>query len=278
MVVARIIALLMISGIPLAAARPCAAQDVDARAEAARLFKTGDADFAAGHYGDAAGAFERSNRLVPRAAAVYSAARAWDAAGAIDRAADDYDEALSRTDLHGAEADDARRRLGELEPRLGVVSVRAPEDARVWVGHVDGALGSVRSHVAPGDYDVRVERAGDRPWLKHVHVAGGESTALSAELVAAAPVVVEEKPAGAPAAAPRNRVPMWIALGVAAAGAIASGVLYAETVHARDAFDGSGDHDPHLRDAATNWRTATYVGYAFTGAALAAGATFYFVW
>jgi hypothetical protein len=260
---------------------PCAAQEVDARSEAARLFKDGAAAFGDGRYPEAAADFEASHRLVPRAAALYSAARAWDAAGTLERAADDYEGALERTDLHGVEADDARQRLVVIGPRVAVVSVHAPDDARVWLGHASGVIGSLRVHLAPGEYDARVERAGDRPWLHHLRADAGATVNLVAELTpigsggAAPPPSGRETP---PTPARRDRTWTWLALGAAAAGAISSAVLYAQSSHARDEFDASGDRDPHLRDVALSWRTATYVGYGFTAAALAAALAFTVVW
>lgn len=253
------------------------AQDEGARAEAARLFKQGSTEFAEGRYAEAAESFDASHRLVPRAAALYSAARSWDAGGAIDRAADDYQWALSRTDLHGAEAEDARKRLAVLQARVGVVSLQAPDDARVWLGHVRGALGAVVLHLMPGEYDARVERSGDAPWLRHLTVAAGAAFTLTAAI---APVDPRPPPAlPRPAAAPATlRTLTWTALGVAAAGALASGVLYAASAHARDQFDATGDRDAHLRDAALSWRTAAYTSYGVTAAALAAGVTLYLVW
>ncbi len=260
------------------------AQEADARSEAARFFKVGASDFAAGRYESAAHAFEGSHRLVPRAAAIYSAARAWDASGAIDRAADDYQVALEHTDLHGAEADDARKRLSEITALVAVVSVRAPDDARVWIGHVEEALGSVQTHLLPGDYEARAERAGHAPWSSVVHATAGGDVTLVASLVSLPPVAATTPgPPTRLAAAvdtphAKDRTWTWIALGVAAAGAIVSGILYAETVSANNQFDATGDRDPNLRSSATSLRTATYAGYGVTGAALATGVTLYFVW
>ncbi|HEY3820540.1 MAG TPA: PEGA domain-containing protein [Polyangiaceae bacterium] len=252
------------------------AQDDDARAQAARLFKEASTDYAEGRPADAAPKFEASHRLVPRAAAIYSAARAWDASGALDRAADDYEGALERTDLHGAEADDARKRLEEVGARVGVVALQTADDAHVWIGHVQNALGSVRVHLVPGDYDARVERSGFVPWSNRVHVDAGQVVRVEATL---APVAVLQPapPEHHVEARPRDRTVAWVSVAVAAGAAVVSAVLYAETVHARDQFEASGNADAHLRDAATAWRTATYVGYGVAGAAAGTGAVL-FVW
>jgi tetratricopeptide (TPR) repeat protein len=252
-------------------------QDDDARARAARLFREATADYEAGRMADAATKFETSNKLVRRAAAIYSAARAWDASGDIERAADDYDGALERTDLHGAEADDARKRLSEIGPRLGIVALDAPEDAHVWIGHVHDELGSVRVHLLPGDYDARVERSGYQPWSKRVHVESGAVVHPGVVLV----LVVADNPVQLTrpetAATHPERRWAWIALGVAAAALVTSIVGYAEAVHARDQFEAGGDHDGQQRSTATTWVTVTYVGYAVTGVAAAGGAAL-FVW
>ena len=273
---------LLLATCALLAPRFSAAQEPDDRSEAARLYKQATTDFAAGRYESAARAFEGSHRLVPRAAALYSAARAWDAGGAVDRAADDYQDALEHTDLHGAEADDARKRLSEIGPLVAVVSVKAPDDALVWVGHVEGSLGGARTRVLPGDHEARAELAGHAPWRQAFHAtAGGEVTLVaSLEALPPAPAPMTPPPADSAAEAPRpkDRTWTWVALGIAAAGAVASGILYAETVHARDQFDASGDRDAHLRDTATSLRDATYAAYGVTGVAAAAGVTLYFVW
>lgn len=249
-------------------ARVVRAQDDDARARAATLFKQAAADYAGGHTEQAALEFEASHALVPRAAAVYSAARAWDANGALDRAADDYESALERTDLHGVDAQDARRRLDEIAPRVAVVTIAAPKDAHVWMGHVEDHLGELRVRLLPGEYDARVERSGDEPWHQHVRVGAGQTLRLEPALAA---TIVRAPPESPPPRVARNRTPAWVSLGLAAAAAIVSVVLYAETLHARDTFEASGDVDPHLRNVATTWRTSAYVGYGVTGAAAATG-------
>src|SRR5262249_47150270 len=76
------------------------AQDEDRTLAMAR-FRAASEAYGRGEYAAAARAFEESYRLVPRAAAVYNAARAWQAAGERARAADDYEAALKRTDLLG---------------------------------------------------------------------------------------------------------------------------------------------------------------------------------
>lgn len=273
--VAALLALLWaVSVTPAARAQ----DDGDTRAQAARLFKAAAGDFAANRYDVAAREFEASHRLVPRAAAIYDAARAWDASGTVDRAADDYEEALEHTDLHGPDADDARHRLAQIRPTVALVSLQAPPDAHVWIGHVAGALGSVRTHLVPGDYVARAERPGDLPWSQTFHATAGADLSIAVTFVPEPAPQQPESPQAAGARRPRDRTWQWIALGVAAAGAIASGALYAVTIHARDQYDASNDTSSHLHDVAVGWRTATYAAYGVTALAAAAGVTLAFVW
>src|SRR5688572_28065354 len=92
------------------------------KALAVSTFADGQVAFARGDFVAAGRAFEASHRHVPRAAAIYNAARAWDAAGDKARAADAFAIALDRTDLRGAEAAEASTRLRALDAELGIVT------------------------------------------------------------------------------------------------------------------------------------------------------------
>src|SRR5262249_22469412 len=109
--------------------RPAYAEDHKTRAM--ELFQEGRAAYDRGDFVAAARAFEGSYEHIPRAAAMYNAARSWDAAHQNARAADDYQTLIERTDVSGNEAVRAKRRLAELEGQLGVLELNAPPGWKV---------------------------------------------------------------------------------------------------------------------------------------------------
>src|SRR5262245_56247891 len=122
----------------------------DHRAEAIELFRQATAAFEQRDYVAAARAFNASYDHGRRSAAIYNAARAWDAAEQRARAADDYQVALERTDIGGPDAAAASKRLSELRVHLGVLEVVAPPGWRFSVAHVENAPAPLKIHLEPG--------------------------------------------------------------------------------------------------------------------------------
>jgi hypothetical protein len=250
----------------------------DSKAVAARTFREGSAAFERSDFVAGARAFEASFRAIPRAAAIYNAALCWDAAGDGPHAADAYAVALAKTDLHGAEAEKAAGRLRELEGKLGVIDVTAPEGAHVTVGDVTGPS-PLRVHLPPGRYDVSVDLATGERETFPVTVRAGERAAVAAT---AAPASRLPPPPRAPPTRPADsdsgRFWGWTMLGGGAAFAAAAVVLGLETLSSLDTFNASGHHDSVSHDRAVTLRTLTNVSWGLAGALLAGGGTLLVVW
>jgi tetratricopeptide (TPR) repeat protein len=254
----------------------------DRKAAAADLFRKAAEAYARGDYASAASSFEESHGLIPRAAAIYNAALAREALGQKERAADDYETALEKTDLRGAQAVEARKRLDRLRREVGVLEVSAPSAARVTVGHAKAAAPPVRIHLAPGTYDVEVEHGNGARAVKRATVSVGAPAQLSFE---APPAVAP--PASAAPVAPRPPPPPprpdraeggsiratlgWISLGGSVAFAGAAVGLGVATLDARSSFDESGHTDAALRDKAVLFRALTNVAIGVAAASAAAG-------
>jgi hypothetical protein len=252
--------------------RPALGQE-DAKAVAARTFREGSAAFERHDFVAGARSFEASFRAIPRAAAIYNAALCWDAAAAQARAADAYATALSKTDLHGTEAEKAAGRLRELEAALGVVDVTGPEGAHVVVEEVAGAP-PLHVHLSPGSHEVSVHFATGQQQLFNVRVRPGEHKALAVDAPRSPEAALAPR---APGNDGSGRIWGWTLLGGGAAFAAAAGVLGAETMQALDTFRASGDHDSLSHDRAVTLRTLTDVSCGLA-AALAAGGAALVLW
>jgi len=251
----------------------------DHKSIAIESFRRGSAAFQQGDYAGAARAFEESYEHVPRAAAIYNAARSWDAAHDAPRAADDFRVALERTDLAGAEAAEAKRRLAQLEASLGQVDISAPLGWKVFVAHVDGAAAPVKIHVAPGDYAVRGQGPDGRARERTIHVdvqktvaveldpsdEGGPAPA-AAESSTTSPTLARE-PQGGMNVGGLQRTLGFVALGVSAAAAASAIPLGLATLRAKDDFEADPTSERAL-DEAKDLRTLTNVAWA-TSAVLA---------
>jgi hypothetical protein len=108
-------------------ASPARAADPGAREAATRAFEEGERSFEKGDFVRAGGAFEAAHRALPHPAPLWNAARSWQKAGEIARAATLYARYLRETPPHAPDRDAASAALAELAPRLGRIEVYAPD-------------------------------------------------------------------------------------------------------------------------------------------------------
>lgn len=264
-----------VSGPATAADEPAAS---DAATVAAQFFRAGRAAYDRKEYRAAALAFLEAYRRVPRAAAMYNAGRAWDAAGELDLAADAFTQAFDE-ELNAADATHARTRLDAIRASLGIVYVRAPTGAEVIVRGVDRGTVPATVHLAPGTHEVHVRRRDGSDVAKSVTIERpGERIEVAFDDVAApvpsqTPAPPPRTPAPPPPSPPPDRSPPVVAWAlVAGAGALAIGgaYTYARFADARSTFESGGSHGNSLHDDALRWRTWTY---ALWGGAAALGIT-----
>jgi len=255
----------------------------DDKAAASQFFRAGTAAYARHDYRAAAAAFEEAFRRVPRAAAKYNAARAWDAADEDERAADAYAAALAKGDLDSSDAERARARLTALDADFALLRVTGPSAASVAVdGRARGPIGP-DFRVRPGKHDVTLETPANGQTSRSVDVprAGAiVEVVFEPEPEPAAPPRVSPPPSKPPPSAPiQKRAPAkgggasaWVFVTAGAAVVLAGGAAYTYVRFRsqRSEFDDGGYHDQKLRDSASRYRTLTF---ALGATALALGAT-----
>lgn len=251
------------------AATPASAEGEDERA-AARLFRAGTAAFEAGDYTAAAHAFEEAHRRVPRGAAVYNAALAWEAAKQPARAADGYEGALADGTLASAAADDARKRLAALERALGVIEVTGPFGSTVSASHVSEAKTTRRIHLEPREHVVTLRYPSGRVERRLVAVRAQSAIAITfaPEPAPQAPAPTADRTSDAPKT---QRVVGWLGVGSAVAFTGVAAVLGVKALSARDEYDASGRTDLDARSDAVAYRTWANVSWAAAGVLGATG-------
>src|SRR5687767_1017650 len=119
----RLLALLLAWSLVLTAASALAE---DQKTLARERFAEASAAHARGDFREAARLFEEAHRLAPAAGAKFNAGIAWDQAGDLPRAADDYEIALEMGGLDQQDAAQASSRLSALKQQLGALSIEGP--------------------------------------------------------------------------------------------------------------------------------------------------------
>jgi hypothetical protein len=254
------------------------AQAPGEEANAAQFFRAGLAAYDRHEFRAAALAFEEAYARAPRGAAIYNAARGWEAAGEQARAADAFAAALSHDDLDPQDAQVAREHLAALAPKFGVVGVTAPGTAAVTVDGTDRGHGPRNLHVLPGGHDVRVTRRDASVVDRPVTVAAGETVSIAVDDVPPASAVVAPPPADAARGASADRGTStwaWIALGTTVVLAAGGTATYVKFTSDRSSFDAGGDTNESLHASATTFRTVTYVLWGAAAAGVIASAVLF---
>ncbi|UQA63003.1 hypothetical protein [Polyangium aurulentum] len=176
-------------------ASPARAADPEAREVATRAFEEGERAFEAGDFVRAGDAFEAAHRAVPHSAPLWNAARSWQKAGEIARAATLYARYLREAPPDAPDRDAASVALAELAPRLGRIEVYAPDVEEIRID--DRPLEGPVVYVNPGTHVLEGRSRGRL--LRRTEV-------LEAGATRSAALVEEPGPAlGAPITAPLPR-------------------------------------------------------------------------
>lgn len=219
---------------------------------ARKAYSDGEKAYAAGDYAGAYAGFSKADELLPAPQAAYWAAKSLDAQGKTEEAIGAYEKLLVDPDfgkLGDEKTADARARMADLKAKLaGEVSVvTTPPGATVTV---DGAPQSGETpltlKLAPGTHKLSVVAAGFEPKEVDVNVKGGETSEQKLELVAKAPppapppepvVEAPAPPPPPPPPPPRSKVPAYITLGIAGAGAVVGTIFGIKALNAKSDFD-----------------------------------------
>jgi hypothetical protein len=241
---------------------------------ARETFRAGEAAYARGDFQAAANSFEVSHRLAPHPFTMLNAGLAWEAAERPAKAADAFHSAIDSGELDAAQTADAQQRLDTIRKSHGWVLIEGPTDARVAVGHVDGARPPLLVHLAPGEHRVLVTHGDGATKATAVVVTAAAATSLRLE----APAAPVPTPTAAPPPPPPDEgtssgmfVGGWITLGLGAAAAGAAVGLGVAALSARDDFEASGNTDADARSSAATLRTVTNVMWGVAGVAAIAG-------
>jgi hypothetical protein len=264
-----------------AAAPLVATADVDEEARA--QFDRGMELYDAGHYEEAAIAFERAYELKPSYKILYNWAQAENENGRYALALDAYERYLSEggADLEPERVEQVRAEIKRLKTLVGTLIVKCPEEGAVVM--VDGRRQGQTPIDAPitvklGEREVVVKLGGKEIHREVVRVAGGEQVKIvveaQAEEAALEPVQpVEPDPLQDEG---RGRVWTWVALGVAGAAGIAGGVIGGVSIAKRKEFiDECGNHtcDDSYEDDRDQVKTLSLTADILYGVAGAAAVT-----
>ncbi|MEZ4444311.1 MAG: hypothetical protein R3B72_34880 [Polyangiaceae bacterium] len=245
----RLIAGLLAVGLAFAPARAAADDDAAAIEAEAR------AAFDQGRYEEAAEGFARAHRISPAAITKYNEGFSWQKAGRPAEQADAYEAALIIGTLDADRTTHARKRLAELDEELGVLIIRQPVGAMVYVAHAQGREVPARVHLAPGEHDV-VVRTTRQTHREAVRIKAGQERFLA--FPADPPDVVEPPPSvGSPVSI--QEIFGWTSVGLGAGAAVASVALGGAFLAARGEFIDGGQVDPDLRQKAIDLQLATNV-------------------
>jgi hypothetical protein len=242
--------------------------------QAARLFKAGTELYARHDFREAARQFESAYRIAPRGAAIYDAGLAWEQAGEMPRAADDFATAIGNGDTSSQQRSDATARLKALEARLARLVVTGPADAHVTVD--DGSASSLPLgvHLAPGTHALFVTYAGGKTESRDIDARPGAEVVV--RLTAPATAASGEEPATpSPRETPSHafddegastrRTLAWVSLAGAGVASIAAVSFYVAGENALSQYE-PAETNKSLRDQAITDRTVTQVLAVFAGA------------
>lgn len=272
---------LQVLALLLGVAMNASADDGVAAAEAHRRFSAGTAAFKAGRFREAALNFEAAAGHKSLGVTLYTAALAWEQAGELDRAADDFSRSLDAGGLTAQQTHAAKERLAAAEAVLGTLRVSAPEGWHVQLDGLTELAVPARLHGSAGTHTLLVRRSEAEVVRKDVVLTVGQTTQLELDAnIFVPPKPKETKPAPPPPPPPLTEATGFdavrrpLAFSAFGAGVLAAGsafVLGMQALGARDAYDAAPTRAglDHAR-ALQTWTTA---GWITAGVFVAAGVT-----
>jgi hypothetical protein len=166
---------------PAADAKPAPAQlSPEKKKAAAAAFNRGEEAYASGRFNDAGVAFEEAYGHVPHPSALWNAARAWNRAGDLARAANLFTKYLNEAPPDAPDRKSAVTSLEQLTGKLGKLNIYAPG---FTVIEIDGeVIEGASVFVTPGTHIVRGRsQSGVLERVQGVEAGGVASVALVQE-------------------------------------------------------------------------------------------------
>jgi hypothetical protein len=264
------------------AAKP--APDKKTRAAARKAYADGEKAYGKGDYAAAYESFNKAIELIPSPHAEYWAAASLDKLDRANEAIAAYEQFLADPGASKVGDDKvslAKSRLEAMKAKLvGEVSlVTTPAGASVSVdGEPESGATPLTVKLPPGAHKVSLTLAGHQPKEIEINVTTGEKTEQKVELASQqpetpVPAAVTPEPAPEPAEPPpppekRSKVPAFVTLGIAGAGAAVGAVFGVKALSKKKDYD---DHP--TTDAADDVeRNALIADMAF-GVAITLGVT-----
>ncbi len=251
------IPLVSAQGAPAAKAAKPTPPSAKTKKEARAAYGAGEKAFDAGDFTAAEEHFRKALELIPTPHARYWVAKSIDKQGKVSDAISAYSAFLAEPDHERAGEEknqDASARLDALKQTPGefrVVSV--PAGAAVSVdGQAQMGETPMDLKLAPGKHKIEVTASGFEPKTIEVDIAPAGKSEESVELTEAAPAAPVVTPAPAPApveqveqpkAEPASKLPAYITLGIAGAGAIVGTIFGIKALGAKSDYDDSPTND-----------------------------------
>ncbi|HVY29273.1 MAG TPA: PEGA domain-containing protein [Polyangiaceae bacterium] len=219
---------------------------------ARKAYSEGEKAYAAGDFTAALAGFTKANELVPAPQAAYWAAKSIDGQGKIEDAIAAYEKLLADpniSSLGDEKTNDAKQRVTDLKAKLvGEVNlVTTPIGATVSIdGTPQAGETPMIVKLPPGPHKLSLMAPGYEPKDVDIDVKGGEKAEQKLELTAKAPppppppepvVEAPAPPPPPPPPPPRSKVPAYITLGIAGAGAVVGTIFGIKALGAKNDFD-----------------------------------------
>lgn len=241
---------------PVSAADPSAAPTPAERQAAAKDFAEGQRAFTLGDYPRAAQAFENAYKKAPHHSSLWNAARSWQRAGEIARAANLYAKYLREAPANAPDRNSSNAALQKLTPKLARLDVHVGPGLTDLL--VDGEPVDHDSvYVTPGTHLVEAKAGEHKVQQTQKAEAGAVS---SVALVAPPPPKPKPAPPKPEPPPPASKLPPAVVyVGGAVTLAFAGMSLWSgmNTWSQKDAFDSAPTQanldEGHARQRRTNW-------------------------
>ena len=266
------------------AAAASKAPDKKTRDAARKAYGEGEKAFAAGDYGAAYAGYAKANELIPSAHAAYWAAKSLDQAGRTDEALQAYKALLAdpgASKIGDDKFNDAQARLATLKgSQVGEITVSTvPASAALSVDGVaqPGPL-TVLLKLTPGPHKLLFTAPGFDEKELDLQVQASTRIEQRVELQQQVAQPLPPPPAAQPVVAPplpppppaekHSKVPAYVTLGIAGAGAIVGTIFGVQALQSKSDFNSN----PTTKNADDTERNALISDMAF-GVAVTLGVT-----
>ncbi len=250
-----------------------AASEPSAAEQAAELFASAEAEFAAGRYEVALARFGEADVLLPHPATKFHMARCLEELGRLREAWELFGVVAEHTEVSPQERSAAAQRRADIRSRLAVVRVQGAEGGEV---NLDGAVACTTPCTAladPGPHDVQVVFS-DRTVEQHLELREAEIHDLDVAEPPPPPVVTPPEPMPTlpdrppPRAARWPTVLTWVGIPLAGVGTIGTLAFGLNTLAIRREHDRDPSIETRERGIRSRTLTNVSIGVAIAGGIL----------